>query len=160
MALNTDDFIYLVEEISKASKDLNSTELVFISEWLFDFPGQSLEIADRMLHPIYNIPTGWNGYGEMGYGDTGNHNDNRNRQQPNGANRWGWQRAAMPSPLTRKIRDIQGNSYYDTTISHQNVILMRTAKGEMLTTGRGYWWSTGLSNNNQYHPMAHGLWGS
>lgn len=125
------------------------------------YTGRENGVTSMCLTGSYDVyGTGWNGYGEMGYGDTGNHNDNRNRQQPNGANRWGWQRAAMPSPLTRKIRDIQGNSYYDTTISHQNVILMRTAKGEMLTTGRGYWWSTGLSNNNHYHPMAHGLWGS
>lgn len=103
---------------------------------------------------------GWNGYGEAGYGHTGNPNDNQNRQQPSGSARWGWARMAMPSSLTRQIRDIQGRGYYDSTLSHINLFQMKTAEGEVLTTGRGYWWGTGLSNNHHYHPMAHGLWGS
>jgi alpha-tubulin suppressor-like RCC1 family protein len=107
---------------------------------------------------VYAI--GWNGYGECGYGTTGNTNNNNNRNQPNGSQRYGWWRMSMPSPLTRKIVDIQGKGYYDGSISHQNLFQMRTLEGETVNTGRGYYWGSGFSNNHHYHPMNHGLWGT
>ena len=64
MALNETQFINFKDELKKASEELSSKELIFHSEWIFDLPTQSLEIANQRLDQDYNIPVGWDGYGK------------------------------------------------------------------------------------------------
>ena len=52
------------ETLSKASGDIGSNELVFFKEWVYTLPSQSLQIKEKQLHVDYDIPTGFNGYGE------------------------------------------------------------------------------------------------
>jgi len=40
-------------EVSSATK---SDELIYVSEWLFDWPGQSLELGGVLLHKEYKLP--------------------------------------------------------------------------------------------------------
>ena len=49
--------------ISKASKELNLSELIYSTEWIFTLPGQDIKIADCSLHHSYKLPSGFNGYG-------------------------------------------------------------------------------------------------
>lgn len=63
MALDNVAFQVFKQEIIKASKELNSNQLIFFSEWIFDFPSKELEINGVKLHSKYNIPIGWDGYG-------------------------------------------------------------------------------------------------
>lgn len=46
----------LVSEISRASLELNSNELIYTFDWSFLLPGQSLTISGKMLHNQYAIP--------------------------------------------------------------------------------------------------------
>lgn len=103
---------------------------------------------------------GWNGYGSLGFGNTGTVHTNNNRNQTNGEARYGWQKMAMPSALYNRISNFSTQGYYDGSISHHTTCIMQTNEGEILTTGRGYWWGTGMSNNHHYRPRNHGLWGS
>lgn len=65
MALSKIELITFFKELLRASKDFKSKEIVFVSEWVYLLPTQSLSISDNMLHLNYNIPTGWNGYGKV-----------------------------------------------------------------------------------------------
>ncbi len=63
MDLKKKELIKLMKEIKKASIDLKSNVLVFTREWLYNLPGQSLEINGERLHENYKIPIGFDGYG-------------------------------------------------------------------------------------------------
>lgn len=63
MALNSIELENFRTEIKKASEDLKLNELIFQTEWIFDFPTQSLNIGEVMLQDSYNISVGWDGYG-------------------------------------------------------------------------------------------------
>ena len=52
------------KEISRASKKLNSDELVYETSWWFDQPSHSLKISNVELFYDYDIPSGWDGIGE------------------------------------------------------------------------------------------------
>ncbi len=62
MSLNAIQLTELKSRILKASIDIGSDELRFVSEWIYDLPGQSLEINGISLPEKYGIPTGWDGY--------------------------------------------------------------------------------------------------
>lgn len=64
MSLNTSQLTELKRNILQASIDIGCDELTFVWEWVFDLPGQSLEIDGIALHEKYSIPTGWDGYGQ------------------------------------------------------------------------------------------------
>ncbi len=64
MALDETALFSFLKELLRASKDLKSREIILNSEWIYDLPTQSLSISNNMLHLNYNIPTGWDGYGE------------------------------------------------------------------------------------------------
>ena len=51
-------------EILRASRELDCDELHYVAEWVYDLPGQSLEINGIYLHEKYSIPIGWDGYGK------------------------------------------------------------------------------------------------
>lgn len=54
----------LKREILKASKELNSNELVYETLWWFELPSHSLKILDVELFNNYDIQSGLDGVGE------------------------------------------------------------------------------------------------
>lgn len=63
MALNHIELEGFKRQIKQASEELKRNELTFQSEWIFDWPAQSLKIGDILLQDICSIPIGWDGYG-------------------------------------------------------------------------------------------------
>lgn len=64
MALNLEELKSFTKALHKASKELNSTKLVYKKEWIFLYPSHSLSIGKEMLHSKYKIPTGFDGFGQ------------------------------------------------------------------------------------------------
>ncbi len=63
MALDKMQFENFKNKILKASKELQSNQLTYISEWVYLLPSHSLEINGKMIDYTYDIPSGWDGYG-------------------------------------------------------------------------------------------------
>ena len=61
MALNKNQLLKLETAIKNASKELNGIILVYMEEWVFDLPSQSIEINGTMIDVKYGLPIGQDG---------------------------------------------------------------------------------------------------
>ncbi|MDC1106546.1 hypothetical protein OAT16_07545 [Prolixibacteraceae bacterium] len=64
MALNKKELESFRIELQRAAIDLKSDELKYYTQWWYLLPEHGLFIGETALHLEYNIPIGWNGFGE------------------------------------------------------------------------------------------------
>ncbi|QZT38122.1 hypothetical protein K5X82_04275 [Halosquirtibacter xylanolyticus] len=64
MALSKIELEEFMMELQRASNDLGSEEIVYASEWIYLLPTHGLYINEIALDLEYNIPTGWDGFGQ------------------------------------------------------------------------------------------------
>lgn len=64
MALLEQDFVKFRDGLLKAALEIKSHKLVYSTEWFFDLPSHDLKINGESIIVKYEIPTGWNGFGQ------------------------------------------------------------------------------------------------
>jgi hypothetical protein len=64
MALLEQEFIKFRNDLLKASLEMKSNKLEYSTEWFFDLPGHDLKMNGVSIIVRYEIPTGWNGFGQ------------------------------------------------------------------------------------------------
>jgi alpha-tubulin suppressor-like RCC1 family protein len=98
--------------------------------------------------------TGWNGYGECGFGTTDYGGSGNVRTQSFGqSSTSSIQRVLLPNAWQKDIVDLWGHGDYDATSSHITLAGFINSRGEMLQAGRDYNYTTMDNTGHAYCPQ-------